>query len=141
MVLASGLGEEAVADWRKKGGAHLHQLLKFLTVRTEADKKDGRVERSGITALGGPHDPALDGAIAPASECAAAGPGLLLRFAGSHQVALCLRCSEHHSVFACTSRQLVLVHRDALYTCTRVSSRTHPCCKPYGAYHAGATSL
>lgn len=71
MVLASGLGEEGVADWRKKGGAHLHQLLKFLTVRTEADKKDGRMERSGITALGGPHDPALDGAIAHASKCAA----------------------------------------------------------------------
>ena len=80
VVLASGLGEEGVADWRRKSGAHLHQLLKFLTVRTEADKKDGRVERSGITALGGPHDPALDGAIAHASKCAAGSRSLLLRF-------------------------------------------------------------
>ena len=66
----SGLGAEAAADWRKKGGAHLHQLLKFLTVRTEVEKKDGRMDRSGITALGGPHDPVLDGAITSPAKCA-----------------------------------------------------------------------
>lgn len=71
MVLLAGLDEDARKELMKgvhHGGQHLHQLLKFLTVRTETDKDDGRVERSGITAIGGPHDPALDGPIADPSR-------------------------------------------------------------------------
>lgn len=66
VVLTSGLDEEAKRDLQKgthHGGQHLHQLLKFLTVRTETDKDKGRVERSAITAVGGPHNAALDGRI------------------------------------------------------------------------------
>ncbi|KAK9904952.1 hypothetical protein WJX75_006352 [Coccomyxa subellipsoidea] len=66
VVLLSGLDDYARKELLKgvhHGGQHLHQLLKFLTVRTETDKEDGRVERSGITAIGGQHDPSLDGPI------------------------------------------------------------------------------
>ena len=115
VVLASGLGEEAVADWRKKGGAHLHQLLKFLTMRTEVDKKDGRVERSGITALGGPHDPALDGAITHASKCA---ESLLL----THACVLLLASTKWRCACGASSTEMcMLVQADMRF------SRTHGC--------------
>ncbi|EIE19235.1 hypothetical protein COCSUDRAFT_49062 [Coccomyxa subellipsoidea C-169] len=71
VVLLSGLDDDARKELLKgvhHGGQHLHQLLKFLTVRTETDKDDGRVERSGITAIGGQHDPSLDGPITDASK-------------------------------------------------------------------------
>ena len=42
------------------GGQHLHNMLKFLTMRSEKG-----ATRSGITLVGGPHEPALDG---PASR-------------------------------------------------------------------------
>ena len=67
MALLAGLDEAARKELAKgthHGGQHLHQLLKFLTVRTERETDKGVVERGGITAIGGPHDPALDGAIA-----------------------------------------------------------------------------
>lgn len=70
-MLLSGLDDDARKELLKgvhHGGQHLHQLLKFLTVRTETDKDDGRVERSGITAIGGQHDPSLDGPITDASK-------------------------------------------------------------------------
>ena len=54
-----GLDEAAKKDLVKgpaQGGSHLHNLLKFLTVRSE---KEG--SRTGITLLGGPVDTAADG--------------------------------------------------------------------------------
>lgn len=89
MVLVSGLAAEAAEAWRtRRDGPHLAQQLKFLTVRTEADKKDGRVERSGITALGGPHDAALDGAIAGPEQCAPAAPAGRRAARGARTLAL-----------------------------------------------------
>jgi hypothetical protein len=66
VVLTSGLDEEAKKDLLRgthHGGQHLHQLLKFLTVRTETDREKGRVDRSAITAVGGPHVSDIDGPI------------------------------------------------------------------------------
>ena len=125
VVLASGLGEEGVGDWRKKGGAHLHQLLKFLTVRTEADKKDGRVERSGITALGGPHDPALDGAIAHASKCAAGSRSLLLWFCWLQQYGAVLAMPQA-SCHVCSCKYNMALAQTA--ACMSMSSTAHSCC-------------
>jgi hypothetical protein len=70
VALLAGLDEGARRELGKgthHGGQHLHQLLKFLTVRTEREGDKGALERGAITALGGPHDPALDGAIPDAA--------------------------------------------------------------------------
>lgn len=59
VALVCGLDDAAKKDLMKgpsHGGSHLHNLLKFLTVRSE---KDG--SRTGITLLGGPVDAAADG--------------------------------------------------------------------------------
>lgn len=62
-----GLDEAARKEWAKgthHGGQHLHHLLKFLTVRHEVDNlAKGRTDRSGIMALGGSYDAALDGPL------------------------------------------------------------------------------
>ena len=64
-MLLQGLTDIAAKEWKKgthHGGQHLHQLLKFLTVRHEVDNAlKGKMERSGIMAVGGAHDAALDG--------------------------------------------------------------------------------
>ena len=66
-MLLQGLDEAARKEWTKgthHGGQHLHHLLKFLTVRHEVDNPaKGRTERSGIMAVGGAYDPALDGSL------------------------------------------------------------------------------
>lgn len=49
-------GKKEVAKGAAHGGSHLHNLLKFLTVRSERDGK-----RGGIALLGGPLDIATDG--------------------------------------------------------------------------------
>lgn len=73
VALLAGLDEDGRKELDRgthHGGQHLHQLLKFLTVRTEreaAGDKGGALERGAITAIGGPHDPALDGPIPDAS--------------------------------------------------------------------------
>ena len=59
VALLCGLDDAAKRDLLKgptHGGSHLHNLLKFLTVRSEKGST-----RAGITLLGGPHDPAADG--------------------------------------------------------------------------------
>ena len=64
VMLSQGLDNAAAKEWSKgthHGGQHLHQLLKFLTVRHEVDSSKGHTERSGIMAIGGAHDAALDG--------------------------------------------------------------------------------
>jgi len=67
-MLLQGLDDAARKEWVKgthHGGQHLHHLLKFLTVRHEVDNSaKGRTERSGIMAVGGSYDPALDGGLA-----------------------------------------------------------------------------
>ena len=67
VMLLQGLTDTAAKEWKKgthHGGQHLHQLLKFLTVRHEVDNAvKGRMERSGIMAVGGAHDAALDGPL------------------------------------------------------------------------------
>ena len=73
MALLAGLDVTGVEELRvgpSHGGQHLHNLLKFLTMRSEKG-----TTRSGITLVGGPHDPAIDG---PAS-----------RFCTSHAHPLC----------------------------------------------------
>ena len=66
-MLLQGLTDTAAKEWKKgahHGGQHLHQLLKFLTIRHEVDNAvKGRMERSGIMAVGGAHDAALDGPL------------------------------------------------------------------------------
>ena len=59
VALLAGLDITGVEELRvgpSHGGQHLHNLLKFLTMRSEKG-----ATRSGITLVGGPHDPALDG--------------------------------------------------------------------------------
>ena len=67
MILCAGLDaaqQTALAEGpAAPGGAHLHKLLKFLTVRAERGGK-----RGGIMCVGGPVDPALDGAVT--AKCA-----------------------------------------------------------------------
>ena len=61
VALFQGLDADARADLAKgvrDGGQHLNKLLKVLTVRSELNQ-----ERSGITLLGGPHNPELDGNV------------------------------------------------------------------------------
>ncbi len=67
VMLLQGLDEDARKEWTKgthHGGQHLHHLLKFLTVRHEVENPaKGRTDRSGIMAVGGSYDPALDGPL------------------------------------------------------------------------------
>ena len=59
VALLCGLNDDAKKSLLKgpaQGGAHLHKLLKFLTVRSEIGDK-----RSGITLLGGTVNPLVDG--------------------------------------------------------------------------------
>ena len=61
VALLQGLNAEAKAELVKgvrDGGQHLNKLLKVLTVRSELNQ-----ERSGITLIGGAHDPDLDGNV------------------------------------------------------------------------------
>ena len=71
VVLLQGLDEAAAKECAKgthHGGQHLHHLLKFLTLRHEVDNPaKGRAERSGIMAVGGSYDPALDGPLVDSS--------------------------------------------------------------------------
>lgn len=61
VALFQGVDADAKAELAKggrEGGPHLNKLLKVLTVRSEVNH-----ERSGITLLGGPHNPELDGQV------------------------------------------------------------------------------
>lgn len=67
MALTTGLDEDAkkaVLRGVSHGGEHLSKALKFVTVR-----KEHKGVKSGLTLIGGPHDPKLDGAISASTKC------------------------------------------------------------------------